>query len=420
MLSETDIRSKMKGRGIKYSAAPDENAQQFVRDVNRQWKEEGGKLAGKVRHSDRFLEDQLREKKTPIKSLVPKLSGKTNISATDAEVLLRYFFTYWPHNVDGEIEYKPIFSTDDVTAICDFVEVHIKERVPDKGYPPVRVSDEEIEEPLPGRPAGEVVIRYFQECDAFITISPVHIFVSKGPNTELIGFRDVIDAFREKEGRDAKKLLIWILDLGGPKLSDLSTRKKYVNVQQLYTRFKALEHFQDDHSEERLKWLKERAAIVILDTYGDWRQSRPLNRLPNFSSHHATVTNINPDWAASPFFRALYGTDLERIDERVFTIFFNAARNWSSDPAVDQDLRYFGFATFKKNPTEGVSMGIELPPLPERYSDALRTVCAACSQHLGLKLPHSQDIDVSGATALQQLEYLGLRVLKLEEFLDWY
>jgi hypothetical protein len=405
---------------VKSYSDPEEKTQQFVRDVHRQWKENGGKLSGKIRHSDRFLEDQLRELKTPIKSLVPKLSGKTNIAPADAEVLLRYFFTNWPHDVDGDVEYKSIISENDITAICDFVEAHIRERVLERGYSSVRVLDEEIEEPLPGRPAGEVVIRYFRECDAYITISPVHIFVSAGPNTELIGFRDLVDAWRENEGKDKKKLLIWILDLGGPKLSDLSTRKKYFNVQQLYTRFKVLEHFKDDHAEERLKWLKERVAIVILDTYGDWRQARPLNRLPNFSSHHATVTNINPDWAASPSFRALYGTDLERIDERVFTIFFNAARNWPSDPQVEQDLRYFAFATFKKNPTEGITMGLELPALPERYAEALRTVCAGCSQHLGLKLPHSQDTEVSGATALQQLEHLGLRVLKLDEFMEWY
>ena len=43
---------------------PADQPAKFVRDLHKQWKEDGGKFAGKPRHSDRYLEDQL-SLKTP-------------------------------------------------------------------------------------------------------------------------------------------------------------------------------------------------------------------------------------------------------------------------------------------------------------------------------------------------------------------
>ena len=54
------------------SSAADEPAQ-FVLDLARCWKERGGTVAGKPRHSDRYLDDLLRALGTPIKSLTPYL-----------------------------------------------------------------------------------------------------------------------------------------------------------------------------------------------------------------------------------------------------------------------------------------------------------------------------------------------------------
>src|SRR5262249_60766610 len=78
------------------SSAADEPAQ-FVLDLAHRWKERGGTVAGKPRHSDRYLDDLLRALGTPIKSLTPKLVGRTHLSPADAGVLVRLFLYHWEY-----------------------------------------------------------------------------------------------------------------------------------------------------------------------------------------------------------------------------------------------------------------------------------------------------------------------------------
>src|SRR5262245_5417431 len=73
------------------SADPAEAPVEFVRELHRCWKDRGGLVAGKPRHSDRYLDDLLRLLGTPIKSLTPKLAGRTNLREMDADVLVRLF-----------------------------------------------------------------------------------------------------------------------------------------------------------------------------------------------------------------------------------------------------------------------------------------------------------------------------------------
>src|SRR5215468_9290859 len=75
--------------GKYVSASPTDAPVEFVRELAQRWKDKGGHLSGKPRHSDRYLDDLLRWERTPIKSLTPKLVGRTNLKAEDAEVLVR-------------------------------------------------------------------------------------------------------------------------------------------------------------------------------------------------------------------------------------------------------------------------------------------------------------------------------------------
>src|SRR5215467_3559080 len=79
------------------STSPAEAPAEFVRDLAQRWKEKGGTVAGKPRHSDRYLDDLLRWQSTPIRSLTPKLVGRTNLKAADAETLVRLFLSHWEY-----------------------------------------------------------------------------------------------------------------------------------------------------------------------------------------------------------------------------------------------------------------------------------------------------------------------------------
>jgi len=397
----------------------------FLLGLHRLWKDGGGKLAGKPRHSDRYLDDALKEQGTPVRSLTPKLIGKTRITPTDGRVLARYFLSNWPgaESSDGEVGYEPILSQADIDALADAVEAAL-------GLPPTApamitaaLPEAPADEWLPGEPNAQLIERFFKDCEAVVTVAPEQVFVAAGPKTELIGFRGLMDLLRRVEAEDRKKRpLIWVLDLGGPTMDDLATRRYYLNVQQLMIRFKALMHYRDPYSEERIEWLKSRAAIVLLDTYGSWRKRVNISKLPHFSTHHCSLITTAPEWMASPNFRALYGSNLEedRMQQRVFQVFYSASGEWETAPEVEEDLRYVGFGSFKRSNGETVGRGLELPTLPLRYAEAFRTVCVAAADALNISIKRSPSINFAAEEAKGQLEYLGYRLLNIDEFLEHY
>jgi hypothetical protein len=268
-----------------------------------------------------------------------------------------------------------------------------------------------------------LIEKLYRDCDAAVTVAPEQIFVSAGPKTELIGFRHLIDLMRRVEAEDEKKRpLIWVLDLGGPDLTELATRRYYLNVQQLMIRFKALKHFKDFDSEERMNWLTSRGAVVLLDTYGPWRKRVNLSKHPQFSPDHCSLITTPPEWLPSPNFRTLYGSNLEeeRMQQRVFQIFYNASKDWETAPDLEEDLRYVGYGSFDKSIGVKEGRGLELPALSSRYTEGFRAVCIAAASALDIGLAPPRGVHRSSEEAKSQLEYLGYRILKIEEFLSSY
>ncbi len=412
---------------VELSGDPRSDPARFVRDVHKRWKDEGGKVGGKPRHSDRFLENCLSEQRVPVRSLTPKLVGKTRIQPDDAEALMRVFLSKWPvlGANGGDIEYKPFLSNKEI----DAVTAHSRELIEANETPlSAVVSPQESSQSLPGEDIGGLITRFFEEADALITISPEHTLITQ-PKTELIGFRNLMNGLMAIERRDKKaRPLIWVLDLGDQLFEDLDARRKYLNVQTLIGRFKALKRFHERGFEKRWEWLQSRAVIVLLDTVGFFEEgsadghSRVLR--PDFQAQNATLSAVATDWLASNEFRALYGRDLDQLNQRSFSVFFNASADWMDPPKWERsDLRYFGYASFAdKGNVAG--RGVELPPLPYRYTEGFRAVAMAGAHALQLtyQMPEHQASEyvVSGAEAVDQLRYLGFQILRLEEFLKNY
>ena len=410
---------------------PTENPEQYIRDIHRQWRGIGGRVAGKPRHSERYLDDRLREANKAVRSLNPKLLGRTRMRPKDASNLVSLMLTFWPAPGSGDdenIAYKPFLSENEIGAVSEFVENQVA-LIAELDAPEPDFDSEQPD--LPGETIAGVMAHHYRESNALIIVSPVQILVSSGPGTEFLGFREVIDRLRaEDEADNTARPVIWILDLGGLKLDDLSTRRKFSNVYSLQARFKALRRFEDGSSNKRWQWLLSRGVIVILDNYYGREEQLSAAARPEFSSHHVSLTNINPDWLKSPNFRALYGSELEKIDARAFTVFYNITKEWPSSPALDSDVRYFGYATFVEEKTKiPYGRGLELPTLPVRYSDAAKAVCNAAAHLLrtrsapALTESDKRSLDalaIDGDKAIQQLRYLGYRALLLDKFLDEY
>src|SRR5215471_3741804 len=111
------------------SASPADAPVEFVRELAQRWKDRGGYLSGKPRHSDRYLDDLLRWQGTPIRSLTPKLVGRTNLKPADADVLIRLFLSHWDYVGDpnsGEITastadvYQPLLLDAQIEEVCGY------------------------------------------------------------------------------------------------------------------------------------------------------------------------------------------------------------------------------------------------------------------------------------------------------------
>ena len=397
-----------------------ERPSQFVRDVHRQWKRDGGKAQGKARHSDHFLEDALRQRGTPVKSLTPKLLGRTRIQPDDGAVLIEYFLHQWPEPGATEadvLKYKPALSETEISAIS----AYIKQRIAETEWVPQ--AEHPSSDTLPGADISEVLKRGFEECEALITISPAQTMLITQPKSELIGFRNLMDSFWAIERRDRqKRLLIWVLDLGIQRFEDLSARAKYMNVQRTLTRFRALKLFDDTTAEERWKWLQSRAIFIVLNLRDDTELDLRHFKRPAFDAHNISLSSTAPAWEKSSAYRALYGTQLETEDDRNFSIFYNSTEKWPSDSNAQTDLRYFGYAPFllDKNKKDYQVRGLELPQLHASYAEAFRTVCNASAHTLGITNPASERLNTLGKQAVLQLQYLGYQVLHLDDFVKAY
>jgi hypothetical protein len=403
------------------SSATDEPTQ-FVLDLAHRWKERGGTVAGKPRHSDRYLDDLLRSLGTPIKSLTPKLVSRTHLKPADAGVLVRLFLSHWDYvgHRSGEIAagsadlYRPMLSDQEIEKVCDY----IVDRISTVG-PESRNSAERAAELSPsGQDMYDLIATEFQKSSALFTVGAGQTLLVVRPELALIGFRDVVNRFWRSDKADGQdRILIWILDLGRQDFDDPESRSRFMNVEALISRFKALKRFKESVTEARWSWLQSKTVIVLHDTHG----GRPdVPWLPTFDPNHVLFSAIPPRWAGSPEFLALYGT--ERLHETNYTIFLRKPAESSLDDGENYELRYFGNALLKSDEKGGRHpRGLQLNAPGRSYTEALGTVFVAATQILGLRnAPVGLTIDgmkINRAHAVEKLRHHGFLLLRLDEFM---
>jgi hypothetical protein len=418
----------------KYVAASAAEAPaEFVIGLAQRWKERGGLLAGKPRHSDRYLDDLLRGLGTPIRSLTPKLVGRTNLKAADADVLVRLFLSHWdyvgdPHS--GEIAgrsadvYKPLLFDAEIEGVCGYVV----ERLSTVGAEARSEVESATELSAFGQNTPDLIANEFQRSVAMFVIGAGQAVLSPRPEMALIGFRNLMNRLWAIDEADIQeRILVWTLDLGRQDFEDPESRLRFMNIEALISRFKALKRFKESATEARWNWLRSRAIVVLHDT----RSGRPdVPRLPAFDPHHVLFSAIPPRWAGSPGFLKLYGT--ERLQETVYTVFLtrpgdaSEARNLSDEASSDvrqkYELRYFGHALLDEK-GERREKGLELNAPGRSYVEALGTVFVAATQMLGFqRTPVELSIDemkVDPSHAIEKLRHHGFLLMRLDEFMTF-
>jgi hypothetical protein len=387
----------------------------FVRELAERWKERGGKVAGKLRHSDRYLDELLRQQDTPVRSLTPKLKGRTNLNPADARALVKLFLSHWDYLGDsgtGEIGatsedlYKPMLSGIAIESVC--------------GYVADRIFETETELTTFGRDTIELIATEYEKSRALFTVGAGQTMLVPRADTALIGFRDLMDRLRAIDEADRhERILIWTLDLGRQDFDDPESRVRFMNAESVISRFKALKRFKENVTAARWNWLQSRTIIVLHDTRG----GRPdVAWLPAFDPHHVLFNAIPPKWVGSPEFVALYGT--ERVEQTNYSIFLRQAETSPKKDSLSiYELRYFGHALLKANERGERSLrGLELKPPGRSYVEALGTVFLASANRLGLRSKPLEllidEMKIDAAHAIEKLRHHGFQLLSIDEFIS--
>jgi hypothetical protein len=413
---------------------PADRPAQFVLDLARAWKERGGTVAGKPRHSDRYLDDLLRGLGTPVRSLTPKLAGRTHLRPADAGVLVHLFLSHWDYVGDpnsSEIGprsadlYRPLLADAEIEAVCGYVE----NRIFSVGPEARNGVESPTESSLPGQDTNDLIAAEFQKSVALFTVGAGQTVLPPRPELALLGFRDVVNRlWALDEADDEGRILVWTLDLGRQDFDDLESRLRFMNVEALISRFKALKQFKESVTEARWNWLRSRTLIVLHDT----RSGRPeVPWLPAFDPHHVLFSAIPPRWAGSREFHTLYGN--ERLHETTYTIFLRKSgesalargqlpNEISSHVREKYELRYFGHALLEADEKGGRHpRGLQLIEPGRSYTEALGTVFIAAIHVLGLRsVPAELSIDamkIDPAHAIEKLRHHGFLLLGLDEFM---
>jgi hypothetical protein len=407
----------------------------FVLDLAHRWKERGGTVSGKPRHSDRYLNELLRLHATPVKSLTPKLANRTHLRSADAETLVRIFLYHWDYVGDPNSReigarstdlYKPLLPDDQIEAIASYV----KHRLSEANTESRRESGPATISSMPGQDAFDMVAKEFQESRAFFTVGAGRIVLVDQPEKALSGFRNLVDRlWKIDKDDDEERMLVWILDVGRQDFDDPESQVRFMHLQALISRFKALIRFKESATEARWDWLQSKSLIVLHDT----RSARPdVPRLPAFDPHHVLFSAIPPKWAGSSEFFALYGK--ERLNETAYTIFLKAESNerdpsseLSSHRVTQYGLHFFGNALLgldqKGQQVARWPRALKLDFPGRSYVDALGTVFVAATQMLNPGSPPA-DLSINGMQidtgyAVEKLHHHGFLLLRLDEFIKF-
>jgi len=286
------------------------------------------------------------------------------------------------------------------------------------------------------RDTTDLIETEFREAIAYFQIGAGQVVLVADPEMALVGFRNLMDRLWAIErADDRERLLIWTLDLGRQDFDDPESRLRFMNVESLASRFRALKRFKEKATEARWDWLRSRAIVVLHDT----RSVRPdVPRLPAFDPQHVLFSAIPPKWVDSDEFRALYSGG--RAGQTNYTIFLRrSAEDFSEDRQLSDrtasrasghyEFRYFAHALPPKSAPpksdengERRPRGLRLNAPGRSFVEALGTVFIAASDTLGLRSrPSELFIDgmrIDPSHAIEKLRHHGFELLPLDHFLS--
>jgi hypothetical protein len=200
---------------------------------------------------------------------------------------------------------------------------------------------------LPGENYLDTLRHQIRKCDAYFTISPKNTLLL-GEFQALIGFTNALDVIAE--ALDGGRCpLIWIADEGNKMLHSGDDRQKFLNIHNLRTRF---------------------SAVSVMNCY-NWPMLSVHGMVFLTSDKALTLEDVPHEWEDSLVLRALYGRNLERINEVSYVAFLKE----------DMFLIYANAVFMGKNGPE--IRALLLPPLRANHSQKFSAIAALAGKGSG-------------------------------------
>jgi hypothetical protein len=292
--------------------------------------------------------------------------------------------------------------------------------ISDGGLEAARAGAKSAELPLPGVDTAESISAAFKNSHALLVVSSKKTLLVAQPRLRLIGFRNLVnDLLAIDTADDVDRILVWIADLGGRDFENQDACLRFLNVEALVSRFKALKLFEDNNTRSRWNWLQSK-AIIALRVARCGRNKTAV--LPDYAANHVLLDGIPRAWAGSENFRALYGRNFERLDEANYSIFLSKS-NGNSTPEssnINEAHRIIcrGHALFAPaGRGDRQIRALELPPPGRSYEAAFKAIYVAANHLLGLTST-PKNSSTSEKKAVEELQQLGFSLFRLDEFIN--
>ena len=445
----------------------------FLWEFYKAWVDNGGQDSGKNRNSIRRMRDHWLIGDQEVKSLHPKLTGKTRISKDDAKSLMMLFLGRWKFvgvkegdwvlTPDG---YAP-FQCRDCKKLCEALADAMYSAGSIGLVLPVRTSESQLEEI---QRDWKAVANLYRTSDAVINFSRHKAALGETPAATMRFFWHLFKNFYDTM-KDKNPIFIWIIDIGGRQAEDEEAWGEFFNFEMLKAQFRSFATFdsiddaddtesdkvsaeskveensgirdaflrsltipEESHREKRWKWLCDHAVIIIQNLHQE--EFRELYREEDegvdkirLKDIGVTAENILPKmlphiWEQNRRFRGLYGSNID-VADATLTAFFKQD-GWDEVPSGSgevNDVRYFAHALTPKYSSSGntdlgsVTISREIDSPGEFYDEAFRIVYWASRRRLK-KGDELGENNADWAIAIAYLKKEGFQILRLPEFLS--
>ncbi|MEM9450205.1 MAG: hypothetical protein AAGA75_16940 [Cyanobacteria bacterium P01_E01_bin.6] len=428
----------------------------FLRQFYDIWHLNGGFESGKYyRNSLRIMQERWLVDENKIRSLYPKLSGKTRITPGDIRILVALFINKWRFvgaHYDGadrsEDGYIP-YNSDNPDSLIDNIIDALLAKNKQGFYLEVKKQSDVHKDDMYS--VLEIFVDdQYKNSRALIHYSRNRTVIGPDPQETLRAFWFLLYEYHKSDLEKDQDLniLIWLVDAGSRVFEESDAFKPYFNLTFLIScmlTFANFDTIEDDESgdvvniyksiksidkkkrQRRWQWLNEKAIFIVQNLRKEERECIINDKFEDLSeielkslgitSEHIFPQQIPDKWSSK--LRAFYGKNMKNLDETTLSVAI--PRELTSRIDTPGNVKYYAHNKLVPDPEgheeEASVRTIELSTPGENYDQAMiMTYMAARCRQRNKRAVKLND----GELALAYLRKHGFEVITLPDLMKLF